>query len=221
MYACLWVVHASAGGWGAALGIVWCGAWARHHSGQTAHHVSLLSSWRSDPMAWGCRWDLWAQGVWWWWGRGVYLGVPSSVPVCSPPSSPSYLLTSLLNSSSSLVLDYPRAWYETASWLLIMAVWGISQVVVEWWSGWVLMETMGPVGDQTGNTDVSCSGVVGADGGVVEGVVDGRPPNPCQNPHLTCGYTHTHAGSCWPLFMCACPCSCSPLSVVPVESQYD
>jgi hypothetical protein len=83
-------------------------------------------------------------------------------------------------------------------------------VVVEQWSGWILMETMGPVGDQTGK-DVSRSGVVGADGGVVEGVVDGRPPNPWV---YLCRLLLTS-------FMCARPCSCSPPSVVPVESQFD
>src|SRR5882757_7867469 len=31
------------------------------------------------------------------------------------------------------------------------------------------METAGPVGDRTGDTDASGSGVVGADGGVIEG----------------------------------------------------
>ena len=72
------------------------------------------------------------------------------------------------------------------------------------------METVGPVGDQTGE-DASLSGVVGADGGVVEGVVDGRPPNPRVYP---CRLLLTS-------FMCAHPCSCSPPSVVPVESQFD
>ena len=31
------------------------------------------------------------------------------------------------------------------------------------------METVGPFGDQTGDTDASHSGVVGTDGGVIEG----------------------------------------------------
>ena len=72
------------------------------------------------------------------------------------------------------------------------------------------METVGPVGDQTGE-DASCSGVVGTDGGVVEGVVDGRPPS----PQVYLGRLLLTS------FMCACLCLCSPPSVVSVESQFD
>jgi hypothetical protein len=119
------------------------------------------------------------------------LGVPSSVPVCSPPSSsPSYLLTSLLN-SSSLVLDYPRVVQNNQLALDCGCVrhqpggGGTIETTQPPVASWILMETMGLVGDQTGE-DASRSGVVGADGGVVEGWWMGDP--------LTRGYTR--AGSC-------------------------
>ena len=61
-----------------------------------------------------------------------------------------------------LLLGYPRAWYETASWLLIVAVRGISQKVeIEQRSRWVLMETAGPIGNQTGVMDASRLSEVG------------------------------------------------------------
>jgi hypothetical protein len=84
------------------------------------------------------------------------------LPPLLPPN-----LTSLLN-SSSLVPGYPHTWYKTASWLLIVAVQGISQRGGGGTMERVLMEIGGLVGDQTGNMDVSGSGV-GADGGVIEG----------------------------------------------------